>query len=277
MKRAIWAAVLAVVSCAIVLGWRWYQNLAPDLEDIFTFDPTRYETTYALQEFRLKPHDRQWTLKSVTSFDASGEVESEQVYQLDEDGHSYYMNGDHRVYAAYIPRRGFQNVTGYLSGWDISRETYDNAGRIILREASNPNNTIISELVFWYYRTDQSALTGDEAVCAMVSISRIVTPAGEEPWMFDGNDAPIMEYTSYYITNYDAYGNETSVMEDGKCYLKTDADGYLQMIIREISDARIITRVDEFGRPLWVVFYNCIENMENQVIKYTIWEYEELE
>ena len=146
MKKAIWAAVLAFVSCAIVLGWRWYQNLAPDLEDIFTFDPTPYETTYALQEFRLKPHDRQWTLKSVTSFDASGEVESEQVYQLDEDGHSYYMNGDHRVYAA----------------------------RIILREASNPNNTIISELVFWYYRTDQSALAGDEAVCAMVSISRIV-------------------------------------------------------------------------------------------------------
>lgn len=273
MKKAIWAAVLAFVSCAIVLGWRWYQNLAPDLEDIFTFDPTRYETTYALQEFRLKPHDRQWTLKSVTSFDAAGEVESKRVYQLDEDGHSYYMNGDHRVYAAYVPRRGFQSVTGYLSGWDIFREAYDDAGRIILREASNPEITNSSELVSWYYRTDQSALTGDEAVCAMVIISRIVTPAGEDPWMFDGNDAPIMECTAYYITNYDAYGNETSVMVDGKCYLKTDADGYLQMIIREISDARIVTRVDEFGRPLWVVFYSCLEN---QVIKYTIWEYEEL-
>ena len=184
MKKVISAVALVAVSCFILIGWRWHQNSAPDFADMKTFDPSRYKTTYAMQEFKLKPHDGQWTLRSVTHYNGDGTVVSEIMYQLDEKGHAYYENGEDRIYAGYIPRLGFQDVTGFLSEWDIAEEKYDDAGRIIFRNASHPEIPETPELVRWYYRPSAGDLTGNDAVCTFVRTMRALVLPGEETWMY---------------------------------------------------------------------------------------------
>lgn len=272
MKKICLAVLMAAVGCGILLGWRWQQNYVPELADMESFDPARYEMTYAMQEFQLKPHDRQYFLSSITSYDETGEVEWGEVYRLDESGQAYYMNGEERMYVAQLPRVGFCNITG-ASDWNVIREQYDEKGRIVYREASHPQIPEHSEITQWYYRTDDQTITGDDAVSTLVFTGRVVIPPGQETFMYDENDEPLMESTSYTILNYDRYGNETMIGFEAKCCMKTDADGYLQMIIRKWGDNYHVMRVDPSGRPLWSAM--C-DTKNDCVISRTVWKYERL-
>lgn len=151
---------------------------------------------------------------------------------------------------------------------------YDDAGRIVLREASNPSNLGSSGLVCWYYRIDDTASAGDDAVCTFACTMRITIQSGEESWIYGENNEPLMECTSYEITNYDKYGNETTVWVDAKCCMKTDADGYLQMIIKKFLGVNVVTRVDDSGRPLWSAIY---DGQNGNLLGCTVWQYEMLE
>ena len=266
MKKTVSAILVALLSCAMILGWRGWQNRAPALEDIRTLDLTQYPVTYKLQEFKLKPHDRQWTLKSFTVYDETGQVEREELYQLDEDGQSYYIapNGN-RIDAR---RRNFQKLTGALSDWDISREEYDAAGRILSREAACPNMSFDTEILRWYYSPDQPEPDG---VCTFVRTMRIVVPPGEKTWLYDGR----MESTGYEIDTYDKFGNETMVWIADDCYLKTDADGYLQMIVGSLGYGAwfYVQRVDDYGRPTWQARYG----RDGHLYGWSVWEYADLD
>lgn len=273
MKKTVSAILVALLSCALILGWRGWQNRAPALEDIRTLDPTQYPLTYELQTFKLRPHDRQWTLKTFTGYDENGEVEREEIYQLDEDGQSYYIapNGD-RIDVVRMPRLGFQNITGFLSEWDINQEDFDDAGRIIYRDAASGD---LRELVQWYYRPDEPERSDDSAVCTLVRTMRVETPRDQEPWIFYGpEEEPRWESTCYEITTYDRSGNETIVSTmERDCYIKTDADGYLQMIVMDgVFFAKAVIRVDAYGRPLWRANYDRDGNLAG----WFVWEYEDL-
>ena len=278
MKKVIPAIWMAVLACAVIWLWRGYRNAAPALEDIYTLDLSRYPVTYEIQEFRLKPHDRQWTLKSFTVYDKNGNVTTEQRFQLDEDGQSYYIasNGN-RIDSLRMPRLYFQNITEYLSGWDIVQESFDNAGRIVYREAAmlHSRELISRELIRWYYCTDQPERSDDSAICTFVRTMRIETPRDEPPQMFYGYEQePRWESTAYEITSYDCFGNETTVWVDDDCYIKTDADGYPQMfVVVPGGGLGYVERVDAYGRPLWQARYD----KSGDLLGWSVWEYQELE
>lgn len=275
MKKAIWAAVLAFVSCAIVLGWRWYQNLAPDLENIFTVDPTRYETTYALQEFRLKPHDRQWVLKAITYYDENGTVQREENYQFDENGQSYYIapNGN-RIDAENLSWESLANLYRPDASWGTTYTEYDDAGRAIYREVHAYKASWETEMKWMYYRTDCPEMTGTDALSTVLTVMQTTLSPEEETWMRDLEGNPLWESVSYSIYNFDVYGNATELWIQEPYYVMTDMQGYLKAIIKQDPIWYTILRVDQLGRPLWLASYSC---KDRQLTGYTIWEYEELE
>lgn len=80
-----------------------------------------------------------------------------------------------------------------------------------------------------------------------------------------------MESTAYEIDTYDKYGNETAIWIEDDCYLKTDADGYLQMFV-VLGPLYYIERVDEYGRPTWQARYD----KNGELMGWSVWEYEDL-
>ena len=91
--------------------------------------------------------------------------------------------------------------------------------------------------------------------------------------MFYGpQEEPRWESTGYEISTYDCGGNETIVSTmDYDCYLKTDADGYLQMIVAQ-GPWPYVQRVDAYGRPLWQARYD----KNGELMGWSVWEYEDL-
>ena len=274
MKKAIWAAVLAFVSCAIVLGWRWYQNLAPDLEDIYTFDPTRYETTYALQEFRLKPHDKQWVLKTITYYDENGAVQREENYQFDKNGQSYYIapNGN-RIDAENLSWESLANLYSPDVSWGATYTEYDDAGRAIYREVHSYKASWETEMKWMYYCTDCPEMTGTDALSTVLTVMQTTLSPEEETWMRDLEGNPLRESVSYSIYNFDVYGNGTELWLEDPCYVMTDIQGYLKAIVQQNPLGYTVLRVDQSGRPLWMASYS---RKDRQLTGYTVWEYEEL-
>lgn len=252
MKKIISALILAIISLLLL---PLHQNQVPDFEDIASFDPSHYDFTYSLQEFKLKTHDRQWTLSSVTGYSAEGEMQWERIYHLDVGGQSYYMNNGERQDVSRYPRRGWKNITGYISDWNLAEETLDDTGRVIYRMGEDPSFVGSHEIANWYYcpNTDTAE---DANISIFTRTMHEVSPDGMEPVCYGANDEPIMEFNTYEITNYDCHGNETRIWIEGKCFLKTDANGYLQMIVQDNPGTYSVLRVDDSGKPLWTAVYH---------------------
>lgn len=75
---------------------------------------------------------------------------------------------------------------------------YDDAGRIVLREASNPSNLGSSGLVCWYYRIDDTTSAGDDAVCTFARTMRITIQSGEESCIYGENNEPLMSLVTVF-------------------------------------------------------------------------------
>lgn len=268
-NRSCSIVVMILLSILVLISFRLYQDWAPGFEDIASFDPSHYDFTYSLQEFKLKTHDREWTLAAVVEYNADGEIQSERTYQLDADGQSYYMNNGERQDVSRYPRRGLKNITGYISEWDLAEETLDDAGRVVYRMGEDPSFVGSHEIASWYYCPNTD--TADDAnISIFTRTMHEVSPDGIEPVCYGANDEPIMEFNTYEITNYDCYGNETRIWADGKCFLKTDANGYLQMIVQDNPGTYSVLRVDASGKPLWSATYHK-ESLS--LISYAVWCY----
>ena len=274
MKRQLHALLLFVLSCAVLFAWKLYRCNAPDFEDMVQFDPSVYACTYALQSFKLKSHDRNWTLSSVAHYKADGEVEWETVYHLDEDGQAYYMNNEDRIDVAHMPRKGFGDLADVDTELNVVEEEFDQFGRLVSRKEYNhdPRHTTTTQL---YYCTDSGDRSDDDAISTYVSSTNFKHKISEEPVMYVGREEePAWESTSYNIINFDKYGNETGVwLGDEKCFLQTSIDGYLQTIIIDNVATYIVKRVDESGRPLWSAVYGKEDGI---LWEYTVWNYKEL-
>lgn len=273
MKRMLHVLFLLILSCAVLFSWKLHQCSAPDFEDLAEFDPSGYECTYALQTFKLKPHDRNWYLSSVAHYTADGELEWETVYCLDEDGQSYYMNNEDRIDVAHMPRMGFGNLADVDTKLNVIEEEFDQSGRLVSRTEYNydPRHTTTTQL---YYCTSSGERSDDDVISTYVSTTNFKHKISEEPVMYvGGEENPAWESTSYYIVNFDKYGNETSIwLGDSKCFLQTSIDGYLQTIIIDHMGSYVVKRVDESGRPLW----NAVYGKEDGLLwEYTVWNYKE--
>ena len=283
MKKLFAAITLALISTALLLGWRTFQNYAPDMPPE-TFDASRYEFTYAPQEIKLKPQDRNWILRAVQSYTADGELESEIVYQFDEDGRAYLMNGDDRVYFSYNQQSNFRmDVTPILCGWDIQSEQFDEYGRLTEQKARFPYEIPGGEA------SDHLSVTycpGEPTEDLVDSISGLVWM---DVWSYDSLEMshgyvynykteqvePAIVGTNYSIFAYDHYGNQTVIwMDTPCCRFLTDRAGYLQLIVEKKEKTSFVRRTDPSGRPLWFASY---KDQDGSLIRYTIWEYEELE
>ena len=282
MKKLFAAITLALISTALLLGWRTVQNYAPDMPPE-TFDASRYEFTYAPQEIKLKPQDRNWVLRAKKTYTADGELESEIVYQFDEDGRAYLMNGDDRVYFSYNQQSIFRmNVTRLLLDWDIQEEHYDEFGRLTERKTNRPQNAFGGEI------DDQISVTycpGEPAADLVDSISGFVwmdvlrydSPEESLAYVYNYETEqvePAIVETNYTIAAYDHYGNQTVIwMDTPCCRFLTDRAGYLQLIVEKKEKTSFVRRTDPSGRPLWFASY---KDQDSSLIGYTIWEYEKL-
>lgn len=275
MKKHVSRIILLIFSCAVLFFWHGYQNYVPDFEDMAAFDPSGYGSrcTYAMQAFVLKPHDRNWFLSSVAHYDETGKLEYETVYELDETGQAYYINGDRRIDVTQTPRAGFSGLADFFEGQNIMEEHSDEFCRMISRSWSNldPARTR-TETIWLYYATDSNGRSDDDAISTYVLTHHYKYSEAEEPVMYVGpEEQPCWEATSYCIANLDKYGNETSIfLGDANCYMKTDTDGYLQMIILDNIGSYIVYRVDASGRPLWSATYS---KADNTLMGYTVWNY----
>lgn len=267
MKKILSVLVMVIISLLLLLPL--HLNTAPNLEDISSFDPSRYDCTYSLQTFRLKAHDRQWTLASVTEYNADGQIQWEQTYQLDAKGQSYYMDNGQRRDVSRYPRSGMENITGDISDWSLSEEKLDEFGRVVYRMGESPTLPGHHDLASWYYCPNTDTVD-DSNISVFARTMHEVSSDGIEPVCYGADDEPLMEFNTYEITNLDCYGNETRICWDGKCYLKTGTDGYLQMIISENPGTYDVLRIDESGKPLWSAIYHK-ENLS--LISYTVWRY----
>lgn len=272
-KALLVLLVTIIVGIVVVLGLRTYQDKVPELAEMETFDPFSYKTTFQLQEFKLQPCDRRWTLSSRIRYDVTGKPIQEEIYQLDMDGQSFYTfpNGN-RSNVERITTGG-NNVTTPFEGAKnaaVLQEEYDNQNRPIYREITQGQAS--THIFYWNYRTDGEPLSGNDGVCTSVEISRLTYASEKESTLQDGHGHTLLESAAYTIRNFDQYGNETRLFFDSPCYMKTDADGYLQMIAAEIAGFIYYTRVDPSGRPLWEARYD-----KNGVFQeYTVWQYKDL-
>lgn len=266
MKKLLSIFIMAAVGIGLIFSWRAYQNQVPTLADMETFDPTRYDDrlTYSLQEFKLKPCDQRWTLSKITYYDETGTIDREERYQLDETGRSYYIAPNGNQIYTVNKTSGIGAYTEYLSDWELVEDCYDDSGRPIYREGIAPFLSNEHDYVRWYYRTDAQNAVGNDRVSALARTSRLLDPPRYEP---------IPEFVSYYIYTIDDYGNITDLLVGDLCYLKKDADGYLQMIVAKLSIGYYVLRVDSFGRPLWIVNYYS----DGTPWTKTVWEYKTLE
>lgn len=264
MKKLASIMLLIAISNTILFSWYKYQNDVPALTDIRVFDPSVYEPVNNLQTFKLKPNDRQWCLSSVVHYTGSGQIESEQIYYLDEDGQSYYLNNHKQVNVDRMSREGFRNLSDGLSDWGGIPKV-DKFGRPIFVEEDNPNVPELSCIKQLYYCLDNESLAEDEAVCTYVYTSYYKKECEE-----DRNKMVIQQDCCYYIVNFDKYGNTISRFYEGACFMKTDAKGYLQMIISKNNILYYVTRVDEYGRPMWMATY---DQNTGGLLSYTVWNY----
>lgn len=270
MKKAISVLIMIFFSCCVLFSWRAYLNAAPDFMDMPTFDPSEYELSNELQTFQLKAHDRHWYLSSFAHYNETGEMELQIQYALDEAGQAYYMNGEKRIDVSHFPREGFSDLNNIYAEWGAVPEV-DEYGRTIYVVGNNPNIEQLSFMAELRYRTDIPGMTGDDAICSYVNTMNLYYAPGQDSYIIDANGHQVSEYHGYTITNYDLYGNETMVMLEGPCYMKTDVDGYLQMIIYPTGNALCVIRVDDYGRPQWSATYN---KDDSSLLGYNIWTYE---
>lgn len=274
-NRKVVYAIAAVVIVLVLIVVIWArQNRIPDFEDIGSFDPFRYELTYTKQEFKLKPHDRHWMLRRHTTYDANGNIEYQKNFELDSNNAAYYLHGDTPCYISRLPSEGFSNVTEGYPNWNIKEQRLDEYGRVIHQWFVKPKSEYSSEIFDYYYRTDDVALRGDDALGTRVRTMWITVPEGEKTWMYEKDRVPIYESTCYEIDTMDLFGNITMVWVEGKSYLATDSDGYLQMVIRASGEDRLVIRMDEYGRPSWRTLYS---GKDGSIVNYSVWEYEEIE
>lgn len=269
-KKCLSAILITLISLGILFFFDNNCSRLHKLKNIASFDPSQYYFTYDLQTFRLKSHDRNWTLSSISEYNSAGALQSERILFLDSEGNSYYMNGKERQYVSHYPRRGISSITDYLSDFQLSEERFDRYGRIVFREGRHPTISEHRESAEWYYRLDTEM---DEPAALSVFVRTIssVSVDGIEPVCYGENDEPLLEYSTYEITNFDRYGNEICIQTDGKCFLKTDADGYLEAIIEEESGTYRVIQVDDSGKPLCIAVYN---KNSLDLISYILYQYE---
>lgn len=275
LPKALYASAMAVFAVVLLLAFPKDHNSIPDFSDKDSFDPFRYELTHETQSFCLNPHDRHWRLSSFTSFSPDGTVISQQEYALDRDSGAYYLVDDQPCYISRIPNAGYCNFSQFLAQWDVEAEGFDQYGRVTDRKASHPRNKEHAETINYYYRTDQPGQRGDDALCTLVRTMETTVPDGEETWIYDADGEPLYGSVSYEIQILDLYGNVTSLWVEGASCLITDSAGYLQMIVQTSVNGknRLVTRVDEYGRPLWMAEYDW---QDGSIVGYSVWEYEEL-
>ena len=278
--------LLAVISSAVLLGWRAFQNYVPDMPPE-TFDVSMYEFTYAPQEMKLKPQDRKWILRATRSYTADGILEEETIFQFDEDGRAFYMNGDTRVdgsTAGYGSSELDGDMTHFLEAWDVQEERFDDFGRILYREAFQPHcseGTHIFEQVGYIYCPGEPAANVMDSLCVFTRTMGIRFDTPEDSIIeirdpeTDERTGWRLEHTSYEIDNFDRYGNKVVIwIESDGCCLLENADGYLKTVLQNTSLGYTVLQVDPSGRPLW---YSWYDKQDGSLIQYTIWEYEELE
>lgn len=274
MIRKILSAVgLGALSLCVLLLWRGWRDRAPELENLAGFDPWEYTVTRSVQNFRLKSNDRNWLVESCTCYDAEGDVQTQELYLLDETGQAYYIRQDgQRQDVGHMPRKGLSDPTRFLTGWNIRQEICNSQGQLLFRDAVFPDNPHHSEQLFYYYRTAEEVLPAAEAMCAFVRVSRFTYEPGQDTFLFDENEEPVYEETCYEIDCYDYFGNEAVIWVDRPCYIKTDAEGYLQMIVETAGHFRCVIRTDSWGRKRWTATYD----QDGSVINYSVYTYKEL-
>ena len=180
------------------------------------------------------------------------------------------MNGEERQYVSHYPRKGLSNLADYLSDFRLSEESFDQYGRIVLREGRRPTIPENCERVQWYYCPNTETDEPD-ALSVFVRTIRSVSTDGTEPVGYGANDEPMLEYNTYEITNFDRYGNETCIWADGKCAVQTDGDGYLEKIIEEREGTYRVIQVDDSGKPLCIAVYHK-DSLD--LISYLLYQYE---
>ena len=273
MRKLVFAFIMGIISCCVLFLWHIHQDSLPDFEDMPSFDPSGYELKNELQTFKLKEHDRHWFLSSFVCYDEIGEIVSERQYALDEDGQAYYMNDENRMDVSRFPRKGFNNLGEIYAEWGAVPEV-DEYGRTVYVVGDNPNTEELTFVMELYYRTDIEGMTGDDSLCSYVQTLNLIYESRQDSHIIDKNGEPVMEYHGYDITNFDMYGNETTVMLEGPCCMKTDAKGFLAMIIQKSSYAYKVIRVDECGRPQWSASYSADDG---SLLGYNVWTYEAIE
>lgn len=274
MKQLISAGILLLFTLCILLGIHSYLNYVPEFEELSTFDPSRYPVSRQLQEFKIKPNDRQWFLSSFRYYDGEGVLEREELYEIDENGVSYYIapNGN-RIDSWQVPDTN--ELTDYLETWNVSEEQFDRQNRITVRTAYSPLADGAHgprEILHWYYCPGSNAGEAN-AICSYIRTMHLMIPPGEETFLFGDDNRPIYEKTSYEIMTFDKYGNNCQVWIEGPCYLVTDLGGYLQMVFLKTYDWGTYIRVDELGRPVWQATYYL---PDKTLLGYSLWTYEDL-
>lgn len=271
-KKYLSAILLVLISLVILLFLEHSCSRTPELKPSDSFHPAQYDFTYDLQSFQLKSHDRNWTLSSVSEYNAAGALQSERIYFLDAEGHSYYLNGDQQKYASYYPGNGLRSLTDYLSNFQLSEERFDPYGRIVYREGRHPSIPEHYERAEWYYCPDTETDAPD-ALAVFVRTIRSISADGTEPVGYGASDEPLLEYNTYEITNFDRYGNEVCICADGKCFLKTDANGYLEAMIEDNAETYQVIQVDDSGKPLYIAVYH---KSSLKLVSYILYEYEQI-
>lgn len=273
MKQGIRAVIMLGISCAIMVNLQIRQNRLPELEDISTFGASNYATTCQLQEFKVAPNDKQWTLDAIRYYTADGKLEKETIYQLDEYGRSYYLIPDgNRFYCANIMSNEElqKSILNDLSDCDITEQQRDEYGRLTFRQGVDPLSPEITYSAYWSYSPGQAESDLADALCSSVEIHHGVAPDEEHALYLDGDLNRVTEFSSYDIRNYDRFGNEVQLWISEECYLQTDSNGYLQLIVMKWYSGYEVIRTDASGKPLWSAVYSR-EDLTLQ--HYTVWEY----
>lgn len=271
MKKFICAAAMILCSVVILLPLHIIQNRVPEFEDIFTLNPSRYPTTYRMQDFKLKANDRQWTLNSIHYYSADGEILRENYYHLDKSGQSYYVTSDGlHIKTPNLAWDEMSDVVDFCLDQNILNEKYDDFERIIYRESINPSCPTERTFVHWYYRPEAQEQALSDELCTLTATFRTDSQEDRSVIFYDADWNKVTGSTSYVIWNYDKYGNQIELWIQEDCYFKTDAKGYLQMIVLKWYNGYEVIRTDDSGKPLWSATYNRIDG---SLTGYTVWRY----